>query len=129
MAAYQTIFLGIIALCSHAAMGQIAVDHAGNIEDTVDGYRIQYHDQSNLLLLIHSLDCFVATLPRGTQLANKLEDMSTRMPTQRAIVGLVKEGHFTPTSLGDVMEQNHDALLRALCFRSEIYTVDLASLH
>ncbi|XP_025084608.1 uncharacterized protein LOC112558366 [Pomacea canaliculata] len=118
----------VLLACLHVVWGQFAVDHAGNIEDTVDGYRIQYHEATSLLLILRDLNCFVGDVVRGTPLSDKLEDEETRIATQRAIIRLIEENHITPTSADELWTEYGDMLVRALCHVTENYIIDLSSL-
>ncbi|XP_046332464.2 uncharacterized protein LOC124115495 [Haliotis rufescens] len=112
-----------------AVSAQFLPIHQGDYETTVSGYRFQYHDEFHLLMIMHSLDCYIADVPAGSDLEKTLSNVISRKAFYAKVIPIIEAGKdMTLTALDKVHSKYSDMLLRALCFRSELYNLDVGSI-
>ncbi|XP_041377225.1 uncharacterized protein LOC121389647 [Gigantopelta aegis] len=117
-----TVLLTLVSLSS----GQFSKKFEGDLEETIDKYRFQYHDATNVLLTIEGDKCYVTNVESGSSLQETLNEVTRRKEYYEHLIPIIKSGvDLTKASLTDIHKQFQDHLLRAMCFRSKIFKLNL----
>ncbi|XP_067659280.1 uncharacterized protein [Haliotis asinina] len=121
---------GLLFVCLFVAVSaQFLPIFQGDYENTIGEYRFQFHDETHLLMIMHSLDCYVTDVPAGSDLEKKLTDPTSRKAFYVKVIPVIEAGNdMTRTTLDKVHSKYNDMLMRALCFRSEMFNLDLSSI-
>ncbi|XP_041378480.1 uncharacterized protein LOC121390672 [Gigantopelta aegis] len=119
----------VLSLLFTTSLCQFLPSHRGDFVSKFGDYTIEYHDEKGLLLIVVRLDCYVIDAPPGSPVAKILDDPLTRNAFLPKVIQLIEKGTGkTSTSIQELTNKYHDTLVRALCFVTEVYKLDVNSL-